>query len=739
MSEKSTNVNTPKPQKFGTFLGVYTPSILTILGLIMYLRVGWVVGNVGLGLTIVIVLIASSITFITGLSASAIATNIQVGVGGEYFLVSRSLGLEMGGAIGIPLYLCRTLSVTFYCFGLSEAILVFVPDVPDYGIQLLAAVFIIAVTALSGKSAGLVLKSQIPIMMLVGLSIIALAIGVFTNDLRAPIMTAEYSTAPGGFWYVFAVFFPAVTGFTAGIGMSGDLRNPRKSIPRGTLGAVLSGAAIYLLIPLILSVTALLSLEQLADPDAGLKTWTEVALFGSILVIPAVWGAILSSAFGSILGGPRVLQALSQDGLAPKYFSKLSKTGQPTIATWVSGLIALAAVALGELNTVAQFVSILFLTLYVTINSSAAIEQLVNEPSYRPQIRVPWYISLLGAAGAIWVMYLFNPIACIVALLLVAALYIWLRSRSLEQQWGDVAAGFWMNITRYGMIQLNKRKIHPRNWRPLIILFVRDIHKRIQLVRFAENLGQNHGILTVAKLVQSNELISAEHRREIEIEMAKALEDHALDAFCEVHQVEELHQGVLEVSKAHGLGDLRTNTVLFGWSEELEGQLKAVTLIRDLCIIGKNVLLTSFNQELPEQVNSIDIWWGGRENNGDLMLLLAYLLKLNQHWDKALITIRSVVTTDEQKTKVDRGIREMLPMARIQAAVEVIVNSRAFAEILHQKSKNSDLVMLGLPVPQAGQEMQTVQAMNRTISGLRAVVFVKNNEMSDSIPILLRV
>ena len=203
-----------KPHKFGTFLGVYLPSILTILGLVMYLRFGWVVGNVGFLKTVVIVLMASSITFITGLSASAIATNIKVGVGGEYYMISRSLGLEPGGAIGIPLYLCRTLSVTFYCYGLSEAILVLWPEshsiLPSYTLQALTIAFIVLVTALSGKSAKLVLKSQFPIMIIVGASILALIIGVLTQEIHAPISEATYRTAPEGFWYVFAVFFPAV-------------------------------------------------------------------------------------------------------------------------------------------------------------------------------------------------------------------------------------------------------------------------------------------------------------------------------------------------------------------------------------------------------------------------------------------------------------------------------------------------------------------------------------------------
>ncbi|MDJ0646160.1 MAG: Na-K-Cl cotransporter, partial [Flavobacteriaceae bacterium] len=404
---------TSKAPKFGTFLGVYTPSILTILGLIMYLRFGWVVGNVGLLKTIAIVLMASAITFITGLSASAIATNIKVGVGGEYYMISRSLGLETGGAIGIPLYLCRTLSVTFYCYGLAEAILALWPQgatgLPAYSLQAIAILFIIVVTALSGKSAKLVLKSQIPIMVIVALSILALLVGVLLKPLHAPVTEATYYSAPEGFWYVFAVFFPAVTGFTAGIGMSGDLKDPQKSIPKGTLGAVVSGAAIYLIIPLALAVTGTLTIEQLADPDAGVTIWTRLAILGPWLVYPAVWGAVLSSAFGSILGGPRILQALSMDGLVPKFLAKLSPSGQPTIATWISGAIALGAVFLGGLNTIAQYVSVLFLTLYVAVNVSAAVEQLIKEPSYRPKIHVPWYISLLGAIAAMVVMLLINP------------------------------------------------------------------------------------------------------------------------------------------------------------------------------------------------------------------------------------------------------------------------------------------------------------------------------------------
>ncbi|KAA3624474.1 MAG: amino acid permease [Bacteroidetes bacterium] len=738
----STNTAATAP-KFGTFLGVYLPSLLTILGLVMYLRFGWVVGNVGLGMTLLIVLMATSITFITGLSASAIATNIQVGVGGEYYLISRSLGLEPGGAIGIPLYLCRTLSVTFYSFGLAEAILILWPEswgiLPSYSIQLFAAVIIILVTLLSGRSAALVLKAQVPIMILVALSILALIIGISLKGFRAPEWTPTYRTAPEGFWYVFAVFFPAVTGFAAGIGMSGDLKNPRKSIPRGTIGAVLSGGIVYIIIPLFLSVAAALTVEELADPDAGVSIWTRVALFGSIFIYPAVWGAILSSAFGSILGGPRVLQALSMDGLAPKFLSKLSNNGQPKVATWVSGGIALLAVALGELNTVAKFVSVLFLTLYVAVQLSAAIETLVAEPSYRPKIKVPWYVSLIGALGAIVVMYLISPLACLLAFLLEGALLVFLFTRSLEQQWGDVAAGFWLKLARLSLLKVSQRKIHKRNWRPLMLLFVNDINTRIPQVKLATSLGQNYGVVSVAKLLFKHNSPSLKDKHEAIKTMNQELASHGLQAFCEANIVDDLHSGILYVAKAHGIAGFKTNTIVFGWSEDEQGKVNTLNIIRRLSVSGKNILLIKLQPEAEITFKKIDIWWGGKQRNGDLMLLCAYLLKLNKDSSKAQITIRSIVNSEVEQQQMTEYIKKILPQARIVADVKIQVksNNSSFTETLHSESKEADLVFLGLKNSEPGEEAAHAEKIDEMFSGLTNCIFVQNNGLEDVVPDLL--
>ncbi len=731
-----------KQHKFGTFLGVYTPSILTILGLIMYLRFGWVVGNVGLGKTILIVLMASSITFITGLSASAIATNIKVGVGGEYYLISRSLGLEPGGAIGIPLYLCRTLSVTFYSYGLAEAILVLWPaswgELPSYSLQLGAIIIIVLVTFLSGKSAKLVLKTQIPIMIIVGASIVALIIGVLMHETHAPIMESTYLTAPQGFWYVFAVFFPAVTGFTAGVGMSGDLKDPQKSIPIGTMGAVVSGAIIYMIIPLALSVTALLTLEDLADPNAGVTIWTRVAIFGPLLVYPAVWGAVLSSAFGSILGGPRILQALSMDGLAPKFLSKLSKSGQPTVATWISGGIALAAVFLGGLNTIAQYVSVLFLTLYVAINLSAAIEKLIKEPSYRPRINVPWYVSVLGAVAAIVVMILINPWAFVFAFGLEAIILSYLISKKMEQQWGDAAAGIWMRLSRYSLLKLNARQIHPRNWRPIMLLFVSNIKERMNIVNFAALLGQNSGILTISRLIEKDNDEEISKKSMILKEMQKQLKKENLQALTELNVVEDLKNGITHVSAAHGIAGLKTNTVVFGWSRTQEGKLKSLDIINKLSESRKNILLLQFNQDFAEKTNRrIDLWWGGRDTNGDLMLLFSYLMRLNRKWEKTEVNIFSMVTTEEEKRALEEQINLSVKEARIQVNVQLFLQGdQTFVDLLHSTSGQADLVFLGL-AREVKDLPQAVASIDQMASGLKAVAFVQNNGMDDGIPVIL--
>ncbi len=718
----------PPAEKFGTFLGVFTPSVLTILGLIMYLRFGWVVGNVGLPGSLLIVLLASGITYITSLSASAVATNMTVGVGGPYYLISRSLGLELGGAIGIPLFFCRTLSITFYSFGLAESILAFWPTaMPPHTLELVTAGIILLITSVSGRSAGIALKLQLPIMALVGASILALAVGVFSAPLQTPEWEPVYRTTPdgAGFWYVFAVFFPAVTGWAVGIGMSGDLKEPRYSIPRGTIWAVITGTIIYLLIPILLAITTKVSPEQLAEPR---MIWLDIAVLGTWLVLPGLWGALLSSAFGSVLGGPRVLQALANDGLAPKFTARVSKTGQPTIATWISGAIAVAAVGLGSLETVAELVTMLFLTLYVVVNFSAAVEKLVGDPSYRPTINVPAWLSIIGAIATIAVMFLISPQACIAAVTLELALYLYLRRRALKQSWGDVRGGLWLTIVRFALVRLRSHGDDPRNWRPHILVFVGQLDKNIGLVRLANWFNQDRGVVTVCRLLTGDLTREKPDVVTMREEMQDTLTVAGQVAFAEVDVVSDWESGAIQVTQANGIAGLQSNTVMFGWSEEHEGRVRQLRVMRAVAHVGKSTIIVRLKWAYePGQKKRIDVWWRGKQRNGDMMLLLAHLLKLNQEWHDAVVLVRSIVTEQEREATA-RSLAALMPEVRIQAETEVMLKppDKSVVEVMHEKSRDADIVFLGLAEPEIGEEEAYAEGLATLVEGFNTTILVRN-------------
>jgi hypothetical protein len=555
----------------------------------------------------------------------------------------------------------------------------------------------------------------------------ALLAGALAGGIRSPEVVATYRTAPEGFWYVFAVFFPAVTGFTAGIGLSGDLRDPRRSIPRGTLAAVGTGAAVYLLVPVLLSVSGRIGVDDLARPGVGV--WTSVALFGAWLVFPGMLGAILSSAFGSVLGGPRVLQALAQDGLAPAFLGRVSRTGQPVIATLISGALALGAVALGGLNAVAQFVTILFLTLYVVVNLSAAAEKWARDPSYRPTINVPWYLSLAGAFGAVAVMFLINPWACVAAILLELLLYVYLSRKSLRYSWGDARAGVWLSVARLALLRLRAHGRDPRNWRPHILLFVGDAEKRIGLVRLANWFNQERGMITACRLVVGDLAEKGGEVADQRIRMERAMAEARLTAFSEVNVVPEFESGAIATVQANGIAGLHSNTVMVGWPAKA-GRLEAwLRIMRAISRVGTSTIITRLAwRHEPGRQPRIDLWWGGLQHNGDMMLLLAHLLSLNPEWRDARIVVRSIARTEEEGKAQRHGLADLLAEVRIRAETSVIMKpaDRSIADVIHAESADADIVFLGLRHPEAGTEKAYATQLEELARGLNTTVFVRN-------------
>lgn len=714
-------------KKLGTFLGVFTPTILTILGVIMFLRLGWLVGHIGLDRIILIVITAHAITLITTLSFSSVATNTHVGVGGAYYIISRSLGVEIGGAVGVPLFLSQAFSVTLYSFGLAEAIKFVLPDIP---LQPTAFLIVLIVGGISFAGAKLALKIQLPIMFMIGVSLAGLAIGVLTHYSGSEAFSAPAS-GEVGFWTGFSIFFPAVTGVMAGLGLSGDLKDPGKSIPLGSISAVLVGFVIYLALPF-----ALISGAETEALRSNSLIWTKIAPYGMWLVIPGLFGAIFSSAIGAMLAAPRTLQALAFDRVVPRGFGKRTGNWRELMPGFIiSVMIALGGVMLGDLNAVAPVVAMFFLTVYGIVNLVAALESLSGDPSWRPKIKIPWPVSLLGAFVCAFAMFLINPTAGIIAVIVELAIWLLLSRREGRERWGDARRGLYERLIRWALIELEKRPMSARNWRPHLMVFVSDIENNLDLVRFGWWFCQGRGLVTACQLIVGDLLTEKRDLIKMRKEMHRIIEQENMVVFTEVDVVSEIVDGMVSVSQANGMAGIESNTVLVGWPDEPERLASFLQAMRRLEILHKSFILARFHPKYTFQrkgiQRSIHVWWGGLQRNGDLMLLLAYLLTRNPEWRDAHVQIKSIVSNKLMKAQTESGLKRLIPLIRIEVETSVFIKpeGKTILEVIHEESKLAEVVIFGLATPEKGDELKYAERLEELAGNFPIAFFVKNSSM----------
>jgi len=696
------DVSGDKTGTLGTFAGVFTPSILTILGIILFLRLGYVVGSAGLGRALIIITLANAISVLTSISLSAVATNIKVKGGGVYYLISRTLGSEFGGAIGLVLFLAMSVSIAFYCIGFGEAVAVLLPQRVFTTPRIIAVFAVIFLFIFAWLGADWATRFQFVVMALLVVALFSFFAGGLAR-WEMTTLVQNWRVPSGGpeFWVLFAIFFPAVTGFTQGVSMSGDLKDPGKSLSLGTFLAV--GISILVYFGVALVFAGALSNEILMKDYGSMK---RVARF-NVLIDAGVVAATLSSAMASLLGAPRILQSLAKDRIFPFLLPFAKGDGpldNPRRAVLLSAAIALGTIGLGQLNLIARVVSMFFLISYGLLNYATFYEARTDSPSFRPRFK--WFdlrLSLLGFLACLLVMLAIDFKTGLIAVSILFAIYQYLKRTSGPARWADSRRSYYLQRARENLLEAYVEPEHDRDWRPQILAFSKDAQRRPGLLRFASWIEGRSGLTTVVKILEGDGVKMLKLQGESESELRSDIAAHGFAAFPLVVFAPDLDNALNTLIQSTGVGPLKANTILLNWLDpesEITNDQREINLGRNLRAayrLGRNIVVLDADEDkwntlenIPVEDRRIDVWWLN-DATSRLMLLLGYLITRSEPWDAAKIRVLAAgynADTSENLTDLKNNLGE----ARIEA--EPIIVSNADIDKLSEYSADAAVVFL---------------------------------------------
>ena len=683
---------------FGAFEGVFLPTLLTILGAVMYLRTGWVVGNAGLIGAFLVIIMANIITFATGLSISTVATNIRVGAGGSFSIISQSLGLEVGGSVNVPLYLALAISTAFYIFAFAEGWGSIFPEHPQ-ALVVFAAFFVIALIAFI--SVGLAARIRYLILFLITFSLFSVLLGT-TRKFGHPgaVYTPQLwgSFRDGNFWSIFAVFFPAVTGVLTGVSLSGTLKNPRKSIPAGTIAAILVAFVIYMALAYWLSVVA--------TPGALLTNMT-------IMVNKAAWGwavqagilaATFSAALNSMISAPRVLQAMAEHDVVPfsGILARQTDSGEPRPAMLLTIGIGITTLLFGlsgsGLNQIAPLMTMFFLITYAVLNAVVLLEQSLGLTSFRPLLHIPRIVPFIGLAGSLIAMFLISPLFSLIALIAIFLLYEALQLRQLRSPWSDVRSGMFITVAEWAAKRvLAMPSGQERAWKPSLLVPVDSPEALRRSYRFLAAIARPNGSAHIMVIYKPKDKESVSGIKAYEEIFARE-GIFARVALIESQKFASTLQTAMEVISS---AFFRPN-ILFLTVNENSNQDKLQRLADKASENELGLLLyVDHPQTLLGREQVINVWireqspdWqiGLRLSNLDLSLLLAY--KLARNW-QGRINLITVVKEEADRADAQQFLDQLIDLGRMPKGTGAIVATGAMHDFISQ-APQGDLNIFGI-------------------------------------------
>ncbi|XP_054434328.1 solute carrier family 12 member 7 isoform X2 [Pteronotus mesoamericanus] len=844
-----------KSPGMGTFIGVYLPCLQNILGVILFLRLTWIVGVAGVLESFLIVFMCCTCTMLTAISMSAIATNGVVPAGGSYYMISRSLGPEFGGAVGLCFYLGTTFAGAMYILGTIEIFLTYISpgaaiihaeseggeavallhNMRVYGtctLVLMAMVVFVGVKYVN--------KLALVFLACVVLSILAIYAGVIKTafdppdipvcllgnrtlsrrsfDICAKVHATNNGTTTTALWGLFCngsspsatcdeyfaqnnlteiqgipgvasgvlldnlwsaysdkgafvekkstpsvpvseesrssrlpyvltdimtyftmlvgIYFPSVTGIMAGSNRSGDLKDAQKSIPTGTIMAIVTTSFIYLSCIVLFGacIEGVILRDKFGEALQG-------NLVIGMLAWPSPWVIVIGSFFStcgaglqSLTGAPRLLQAIARDGIIPflQVFGHGKANGEPTWALLLTALICETGILIASLDSVAPILSMFFLMCYMFVNLACAVQTLLRTPNWRPRFRYyHWTLSFLGMSLCLALMFICSWYYALFAMLIAGCIYKYIEYRGAEKEWGDGIRGLSLNAARYALLRVEHGPPHTKNWRPQVLVMLNldseQCVKHPRLLSFTTQLKAGKGLTIVGSVLEGTYLDKHTEAQQAEENIRSLMSAEKTKGFCQLVVSSNLRDGMSHLIQSAGLGGMKHNTVLMAWPESWKDEdnpfswknfvdtVRDTTAAQQALLVAKNVDLFPQNQERFSD-GHIDVWW--IVHDGGLLMLLPFLLRQHKVWRKCRMRIFTVAQVDDNSIQMKKDLQTFLYHLRISAEVEVVemvendISAFTYEKTLVMEQRSQMLKQMQLSKTEREREAQLIHDRN---------------------------
>lgn len=699
-------------KKFGT-APVFFTAISTIFGAILFLRFGYAVGTVGFLGVLLIIVLGHMITIPTALSISEIATNKRVEGGGEYYIISRSFGLNIGATIGTALYLSQAISVAFYVIAFTESfqfLFDFIRDeyaliIPRQAISV--PVMILLTGLILRKGANLGVQALYVIVTILGISLLLFFLGdrqPTDAGSVAVIDNFEFRNADS-FFLVFAIVFPAFTGMTAGVGLSGDLKNPSRSIPVGTIFATLLGLVVYIFISYKLSVSS-----SEAELTGDQFVMSKITVWGWFFIPLGLAASTISSALGSYMVAPRTLQALAGDNSFPvpglnKWFSHARKKDhEPMNASIFTAAIALLFVAIGNVNIVARIISMFFLITYGTLCLISFLNHFGSSPSYRPSFRSRWYISLLGFVTSVWIMFQIDAFYSLLAFSLMILMYIYINNFHKDRR--GIASIFANAIFQLNhKLQLYLQKTagvkFSGDWRPSAICISKDSFIRENAFKLTNWISYKYGFGTYLHRIEG--YYSKNAFKQAKEELNRLIHDYgdASHVFIDTIISPSYTSAIANSIQIPSISGMDNNMVIFEYDKANPEGLAEIIDNYKLVISGKfDICILASSRKPIIYKNGIHVWITTSDaDNANLMIILSFIILGHPDWKKSSIKIFDICKKNELedvKKQMDELIEKgRLPITSQNINILIEEEGMSYKSIINQHSAEAALCIIG--------------------------------------------